>query len=451
MHYLGGRIKRRTIFGGAIVLVAVLIAVWLWTSNRADAPASARAEVITPDRGHDHALTAPASAPVSPSVALPFEIAEVWVEKKEVCQGESSRIKVTPHDRRGEEKWLRPNVNHQQAWDITFIPTLAQTGVQRIPITVMDDRLGRDMVETFASIDVKDCVVPYPMYVRFESVPPDDAYVAFATLVFSGPAWRTWLHGDSATRGPAPRVAPVRYRWDFGDGQTTTTSEPTPRHHYPSQEDRPDERITSYLVRVEALDAAGNTMATASTTVALYNTIRALAEDHATLQLVSTVPPGPAATAHDKSRTVTATLRNIDSSETARITGLLEKRVPCSGKDAEVRHLQPSAVLAGDTVAPLGSVTGTLTIPASELDGICSVAIEVEGKSTPGDLRVTGVFALDTGKREGQRLTREQAAVLATARERLGNPAVVSLADIHRLEDDGVIPKGVLTPETIVH
>ena len=50
---------------------------------------------------------------------LPFGIADVWVEKEHVCQGEPTRIRLTPFDKRGEEKWLIPVVAGQQATPLT--------------------------------------------------------------------------------------------------------------------------------------------------------------------------------------------------------------------------------------------------------------------------------------------------------------------------------------------
>jgi hypothetical protein len=387
--------------------------------------------------------TMPAQPPPQADASLPFGIADVWVEKSEVCQGEPDRIRVRPFHQGGpaEERWLRATIGNDRSWETTYTPTLVRPGLQQIRITLVDEHDKE--VETFAYVKVKDCIAPHPMFVRYESVAPDPEYVAFTALLFDGPAWQAWAHDSSPERGPIPRQTAARYRWEFGDGQTGTSTEPFVRHRYPPEGKRADDAATSYPVKVEAIDAEGRKIASTTTTVTLLNVVHELARKYSTLQLMSEVPPGPATRLEDGSRAVQVTLRNIHPTEAARMSSFVEKFVPCTGEAPTVQSLPPSAVFASDTVGASSSITGTFTVPPGQ-DGICSVAVEIKGTSTPGGLRVTGVFALDTGNRRGHALSPEQTQVLATVREQLGGGDVITATDIRRLEDQGVIPRGVL-------
>ena len=119
---------------------------------------------------------------------LPFGIKDVWVEKTHVCQGESSRIRVTPFDRRGEESWLSPIVNGQPAWETSFQTPLAHPGPRLIPIVVADPRVKSGQAQTYVYIEVEDCVAPFPMYVNHVVIPPKNDNIAFKINLFNGPA-----------------------------------------------------------------------------------------------------------------------------------------------------------------------------------------------------------------------------------------------------------------------
>src|SRR5439155_15157155 len=115
-------------------------------------------------------LERPDTLPEPRAGELPFGVADVRVEKSEVCQGEPSRIRVTPFDRRGEDRWLTPVVNGQQSWEAPFLLPLGTPGPRLVPVAIFDSRLhGGGEVEsasTFVFIRVKDCVAPFPLFVE---------------------------------------------------------------------------------------------------------------------------------------------------------------------------------------------------------------------------------------------------------------------------------------------
>ena len=72
----------------------------------------------------------PETLPEAVPKELTFGIADVWVEKSQVCQGEPARIRLTPFDARGagEAQWLTPVVNGVQAWEAPFLVPLGTPG-----------------------------------------------------------------------------------------------------------------------------------------------------------------------------------------------------------------------------------------------------------------------------------------------------------------------------------
>jgi PKD domain-containing protein len=395
--------------------------------------------------------------PKDPAPAdLPFGIADVWIEKDKVCAGEPTRIRVTPFDKRGEEKWLTPSVAGQQSWEATYVMPPTGPGPRLIPIGLVDNRATpRAVVYSYVYVEIKDCIAPFPLFLEYKTIPPHEEDVAFAAKVFDGPGWLKWtrqyvgapkdqVFADGA--GP-PMAEPAVYLWDFGDGSKASTKAPQVNHHYPSEFDRPDERMTSYSVRLEAIDARGQSMATTYGNVQLTNLLHALKREHGTLQLIGEVPLGPAHKDPNGSRFVQVTLSNYDPTETARLKELKLRFVPCSGKEAAEKTIDLRSVFPSSAVTPRGSLYGRFAVDGKELDGICWVNAEVGGESEPGNLKVVGFFSLDTGQREGRTLPPKEQEVMDQVLEILGHPTVVSYEDIRRLEDEGKIPRGVLGPQ----
>ena len=375
--------------------------------------------------------------------SLPFEIAEVWVEKRSVCQGEATRVRVTVNDSRGEQRWLRPNIAGIGAWEIAYVPPLGATGPQTIHVQVIDDGLHRRGLEADAFVEVSDCVAPHPIVVLQRTLPPDAEAIAFSAIVFRGPDLAPWMRAPADRRGDVPKADVSSYVWDFGDGTRATSRDGRTSHRYPAEPDRGDELQTTYPVKVVALDGDGQPLGTGYTTVVQRNHVRELARNMGVLQLLAAVPPGPAATGDDGSRYVDVVLRNLSRTETARMSDVTVAYVDCDGRNTSTRSLSPDAVFADSVVPPLGTVPGRLTMAADDAE-VCSVSARISGSSRPGDLRVTGTFALDPGHRGRQRASESQAVVLRKAQSLLGNPGVITMADVQRLEEDGKIPRGLL-------
>ena len=383
--------------------------------------------------------------PIDPNPEdLPFGIADVWVEKNQVCQGEPTRIRLTPFDKRGREQWLVPVVAGEQAWEAAFMVPPTHPGVRLVPVSLFDAGMkgGRvDSIDTYVYIEVKDCIAAFPMFIEQRSIPPRDDDIAFRLTLFDGPAWLKRLKDHNAPSAAAQAAA---YRWSFGDGTTATTTQPFASHQYPSEIDRPDERATLYKVRVDAIDGAGGIMSTSFAAVFVPNHMRQLKQEQGLLQLVTEQAPEGEEDASG-SRYADIVLTNMDATETARLSDMKIRFASCDGKDIGERSAAPSTVFQNLVVGPRAKIFGRFGLAQSDLAGVCYANAEVSGESEPGRLKVLGFFQLTTGEIPGVPLTEAQEEVLQKARELLGNPKVVTIDDLRRLEEAGKIPRYVLT------
>jgi hypothetical protein len=388
-----------------------------------------------------------ATLPKDPSPeALPFGIADVWVEKTRVCQGEPTRIRLTPFDKRGQDKWLVPVVAGEQAWEVAYTVPPTRPGPRMVPITLYDNgsKGGKvDSIDTYVYIEVLDCIAPIALFVDHRPIPPDDDNISFRARAFDGPAWLARLKDPKA---PSPAAQVATYAWTFGDGTTATTTEPRITHRFPAEPDRPDERATLYKVQVDAKAAAGKVVATSYASIVVPNHHRELKHDQGLVQLVTQQAPGAQESA-DGSHFADVVLANLDATETARITAMKIELTSCDGKSLGTTTADPSTVFKDLVVAPHAKIAGRFTLAAPG-QGVCFANAEVSGTSEPGKLNVLGFFQLiTTNETPGVALTDEQDQVLQQAMKLLGNPKVVTNEDLLKLEADGKIPRGVLTKD----
>jgi hypothetical protein len=394
-------------------------------------------------------------APPPPAKELPFEIADISVEKDEVCQGEPSRIRMTPRDKRGEEKWLTPLIDGKRGWEVPFIAQPSEPGMRKVQVSLADARTpDGGAVSTDVYILVKDCMAPFPLYLTALPAPPDDGYIAFEARMFDGPAWEAFNKAGPG-HGKVPLANPASYRWTFGDGKTETSTTSDIRHHYPQEADRPDERATMYVASVDALDASGNKMATAYAAVELLNLLRAFKRENGLIKLVIEQSP-MASKGPDGSMFTDVTAVNIDPVETARLTQLTVTFKPCDGSDPTPMGRSVQSVFSDTRIPPKGRLAVRMTISAHEAEGICWASAHVEGDSEPGQFKVAGDFTLDTGQNPGRRLNAKQQETVHEALKALGRRsdepggATITMSEIRRLEDEGKIPRGVLRKDPFI-
>jgi len=431
---------------GEHVITVVVTSPW-GTEHSASVHATVRYRAfMTPDSPvlHDPDV---ANLPKDPSPEnLPFGIADVWVEKSRVCQGEPTRIRMTPFDKRGQDKWLVPVVAGEQAWEASFVAAPTRPGPRMVPVTLYDGAGNGGKVasiDSYVYIEVLDCIAPFPLFVDHRPIPPDDDNIAFRARLFDGPAWLAQLKDPKA---PSPIAQATTYRWTFGDGKVETSTQPRITHRYPPELERPDERATFYAVQVEAVSAAGKVLATSYASIGVPNHLRELKRDQQLVQLVTQQAPGSQENP-DGSHFADIVLVNLDATETARLTAMKVDLTSCDGKSLGSRTVDPATVFHDLVLAPRAKISGRFTLVAPG-EGVCFANAEVSGTSEPSKLKVVGFFQLITSNDPpGVALNEQQDQVLEQAMSLLGNPKVVTNDDLRRLEADGKIPRGVLTKD----
>jgi hypothetical protein len=74
------------------------------------------------------------------------------------------------------------------------------------------------------------------------------------------------------------------------------------------------------------------------------------------------------------------------------------------------------------------------------------VQVSLFGTSRPGGYEVVGYFSLTVGRSSlVVEVPGDRTALLNEAMRQLGNPKVLTLKDIRRLEDEGKLPRGALS------
>jgi PKD domain len=379
---------------------------------------------------------------------LPYGIEDIWVEKSEVCQGEPSRIRLKAFDKRGEQKWLVPQVADSQAWETSFVVALSEPGMRAVPVQVSGTE---GAATTYVMIEVKDCVAPFPMYLDHAAIPPHNDYFSFSARLLDGPGWVAWSHqgeGGPLDQPMTGHVLPIakaaKLRWTFGDGTAVTTTEPTVNHRYPAEADRPDEAATTYAVQAEAIDDKGAVMATAYGGVRVVNVLRDLKHTNHIVQLVTDQTPWSTESA-DGSRTADVTLLNIDPTETVSLDPEVTVALkPCDGSTPTTRKLALHDVFAVPVLHPRERAVGHFTLPKDEIARICWADAEIAGHTSPANFRAVAFFTLDAGKQPAHVYDEEQTKLMMKVMDLLGNPPAVSDDQIRQLEDAGKIPRGVL-------
>jgi hypothetical protein len=359
------------------------------------------------------------------AAALPFGIADVRVDKPTVCRGEPSRIRVTPfHQHTGGEQWLTATIDGVRGWESAFVAPPGAVGMQRVPVTVSQQRDGRvTRATTDVYIEVADCAAPYSLRVDIQAFAEAPEQIGF------------YAHASSA--------GVAEYRWNFGDGTSVRTRTAAAFHTYPAEVDRPGGAAASYLVTVDGVAADGTPRGTAYASVAIANPTRLFRAQTAQLQLAVEQRMRPVS--DDGAHAVDITLTDADPAEAARLERIAVTLLPCGGGGGRPLAVDLAAVFGRLEVAAGGRIAGRLTIPGPAARGFCRARAEVAGTSRPGGLPVKVAFGLPLEAARGPRpgpLDAEQQAALDDAAGVLDGATVVSRADLRRLEQAGAIQPG---------
>jgi hypothetical protein len=429
-----------------VVVIVIGIVIWFRPHDRVTASSSSPAAVqVSVPRPSHRIAASEMSADDRPE--LPFHITGIEVEKSVLCRGEQTVVRMTgTHEDPAEQLLLQPLINGSPGWEAPI--HLNERVPGRYPVTVIlrgrpgDPDPGQ--TKTFY-VELKDCVAPFNIKLR--STPIDhllDTY-SFEAAVVSGPAYDKRISTDWMGLPPPP-LSPVdvdSYLWELGDGTSETTREPTIRHRYPSEEERPEGEAThAYFVRVSALDRSGQLMGSAGDVVVLRNTYRELALLYKRIQLRADNPP-LAQPGRGQGR-IAITLKNLDPSETAILEELEVKLLDCT---AEMNVLSTStrttaAMALPSRVPPGGTVVWDFVWPDAMA---CRIQVITTGHSEPSKLPVDAITMYLTGRPTADAVPIADISaqdLIRTAQRAYPAGHGVGRKEFEELEAKGVIPAG---------
>jgi hypothetical protein len=233
--------KRLGIGVGAAVLVALLISLLLRPSaaqrSVQSAPEATRVDSPAPHAVAVQRLPAPPPAPKAPIIA------ELSVEKREVCSGEDNLLTVRLSDEAAKDPDLRITLPGFDAAGPEMVFRLYERGGHaqpEMPEVVVKGPNGAVASMKIPEVKVKDCMPGPSLMIEASVLANTQANYVFA--------------GKIVNPGSTP-FKPVSWAWDFGDGADATTTGRTVEHDYG---DRPQmASYSTFLVTVRAADAYG--------------------------------------------------------------------------------------------------------------------------------------------------------------------------------------------------
>lgn len=358
-----------------------------------------------------------------------FGFAGIDVEKSSICRGEQTMIRVRArHENEAEAAWLTPVVGSTRGWQVPWGDLASPPGRYKVPVRLVS--ADGSFVEEHVAIEIRDCTPAWVLTVADRELPSSggETHELSAMLISGGTA--------------ADPSAAASYLWDFDDGEQVASTERTVIHDFPAEEARSegDGAEHTYLVRVRALDAQGGELAMGMKELNQPNAFAALKRQGHRLQLKADY----SSLADDG--VLEFVLRNIDGEETAHLDRVELRLIGCDNEEKETRQAAARDLLEATSVPPRGSVKGRLTWAAAEREGLCFVDTSVSGRSEPGDYEVVTYLSMTVGRRpDTVTVPSDHTALLDEAARLLGHPRAITLRDIQRLEEEGKLPRGVLS------
>jgi hypothetical protein len=230
--------RRRAAVAGAVILALVVLFV-LWRrggdSDRSERkkPASARTDGGKGARGTGAGAGKLVLDGELPAPALPI-IDEIIVEKQEVCEGEENLITVRAHTPEGvDDAYL-----HYLILDGTgaSVPL-------RLTAPSPEDTIDSRTITVFGRENVA-VTVPLPKYTIRRCQPTRKLLLTRRVMANTEAEFEFTARIDDLG-GTAPLKRPIRYRWDFGDGEIVETDVPVAVHDF---SERPQDTLYSHIL-----------------------------------------------------------------------------------------------------------------------------------------------------------------------------------------------------------
>jgi len=169
-------------------------------------------------------------------------IDEISIEKDEVCEGEENLIRVKAHTTDGSDALLHYVIGGERGQSVPLRTNLLPDGR---PMHYTIAVFGREGISTIVDLPpyvVKRCRPERTLLINYRPKANLTDEMGFTAKLVQSEVNEAAFH-------------PVRYVWDFGDGVTSTTSEPFINHSYARREQM--QMYSDYLVLVEAQPQLG--------------------------------------------------------------------------------------------------------------------------------------------------------------------------------------------------
>lgn len=432
-HPQQSRWRGRVFLAGLLLAIAAVVAVLLF-SRRPPVPAATgdEAESSRPESAKDRSslarlpTVAAAAEPAEEVSANPI-IDEIRVEKQEVCEGEENLITVKAHTPVGrDDAFLRYVINGTagQSSPVRALlpgPGLQPPGPRRIQVFGRGDAVTTVDVPHYT---IKKCHPDRLLFLAAREMPNATDEIELGATV--------------RENGPSAPLRVVSYRWSFGDGTTSTTSDSSVIHRFEPR--NPDGLISDFLVACEAVGRDGRTVV-GRRAVSLRNREFENLEFHKTLELsVELTPRFPEL---DSSGRVTQRVRLFHHRNApVRLERAVLSYRTSGGQDAPPEETHPVGELLGTEEVPPGrGVEHAFHLDSKAHPDVIMVDYSFEGHTADG-VKAQGTFSImvppalptpQTGARVMDGLLTQK---ILRARERLGKP-FVNDEDLRQLERAG--------------
>lgn len=422
------------------VLLCLLLFLWGGASGAPSTSAGGGARNVSSVRSAPlYQVSAPDKIFRTPPMTRPFRISDVTIDKPEVCRGERALVSLKATHQQGQAELLVPSINGRVGWAVSVVAPGVTPGTYDIPIQLGDPRSSApgepvDHEQVSAHIRVRDCDVPASLWLSSRQPTSIEEDVRLRV---------TWLGATPDTESRAQI-----YVWDFGDGHEVSTTTTEVRHVYPDEEERgTDKRVFTYVIQAEAFDRQGHSLARGKLALTLRNHVEELKYTDHRLQLVARYHPYPEV-APDGAPFINVSLTNLDPQETADLTSLEFRAVPCGSGESRVERHEVVEVFDQSQIPPRGTINGRLFASPAISPDTCHLDVSVSGGSLPSKLDVGGNFSMRVRMDDAaveEVLDSKRKAEIETALALLQKP----YATLEDLAD--LVQRGRLSPSALGH
>ncbi len=430
-----------------VVLVALAgIAALLFLLLRAGGGGQRVTAAAVADTG---AATAPAREPATSSAARTSAapgkdprgagdprapiIDKIIVEKPEVCEGEENLITIEAHSPDGNDAGLRYLVHGTAG---RSVPLRTRDNVEdpdappRSVLVVSDN--GSTTSAPIPPYEIKRCAASARLRVRHFLLPNSTAEYRFEAKMIAGVS----PGQPRPAKFELADFTPVRFEWDFGDGQQTTTREPYIEHSYELRDQRTF--YTYHLVKVTAFDERGRVVVGRDALEIMNPAYEELTQKKLVKLMSKNTPRFPEVKDGKVQQMVHIWHFHRDPVPVDQVIAYFHDR---HGKELGQGSVKPVELLGTNLVPPGLGITIRVTLEVDKHPDVGFITYDLHGTSSDG-LHAMGSFSVmrppDAPTRERNLPVTDglQAAKIKRAMELLGRSTVTD-EDLWTLERQG--------------